>query len=188
VWKLHTNYCAMKQLIILVLAIMTPELFAQDHHLEEYPKTQRHGLHLTIATMHTYIPQSTITGKETLVLPSIGFDIDYYFKSRIGLGLHNDLELLIFEVKEEEGMDIEREYPLVLTLDLLYKVNRNTVLFAGPGIEFEQAQDYNLFRMGIEYIACINKTLTFSPIFSYDYRMGAYNTFSFGIGIGFELH
>ena len=179
----------MKQLIILVLAIMTPELFAQDHHLENhYPNTARQGLHLTIATMHTYIPESTVTGKETLILPSIGLDIDYYFQSRFGIGLHNDLELMTFEVKGEEGIEIEREYPVVLTLDLLYKFNRNTVLFAGPGIELEQSQNYSLFRMGIEYIACINKTLTFSPIFSYDYRLGAYNTFSFGIGIGFELH
>ena len=178
----------MKYFIHISLALLSSNLFSQDHNQENYMKTHQNGFHLSVAFLHTYIPESTVSGKEVLTLPTLGFDIDYYFNSRFGLGLHNDLELLTFEIIGEEGIEIEREFPLVLTLDLLYQVDEKFVLFAGPGIEIERAQNFELFRLGVEYLAKYRDKYTFAPMLSYDFRYQAYNTYSLGIALGISLH
>ena len=179
----------MKYLIFISLAFtFHTDLFSQDHYQAKDSKTHQNGFHLSVAFLHTFIPESTVSGKEVLTLPTFSFDIDYYFNSRFGLGLHNDLELLTFEIIGEEGIEVEREFPLVLTLDLLYQVDDKFVLFAGPGIEFEQAQNFELFRLGVEYLAKYQDRITFAPMLSYDFRYQAYNTFSLGIAVGLSLH
>ena len=170
---------------ILFFPIVSNVFGQKAQHLHE--QSTQDGLHLTFVISHTFIPETTVEGKSTIAVPSFGFDVEYFFPSRFGVGLHNDLELLIYEVKEDESTFIQREFPVLLTADLLYKLRPDLIIFGGPGIELERERDIPVVRLGLEYMAHIGETLTFSPILSYDYRINAFNSFSVGIGIGFGL-
>lgn len=176
----------MKTVVLILTFFISAQLIGQDHHQETSGKSLD-GLHFTLVISHTFLPESTVDGKSTVAIPSIGFDIEYFLNKRVGIGLHNDLELLVYEVKENKSTYLKREFPILLTADLLYSVTPELILFAGPGIELETERNIPVVRMGLEYMAHIGKTLTFSPILSYDHRIDAFDSFSIGIGIGFGL-
>jgi hypothetical protein len=172
----------MKAFWVLFLLISTTSLFAQ-HQKEKEHRSNRP--HITFVIGHTFLPQNTVEGTSTFAIPSFGLDIEYFFSKKFGFGLHNDLELLNYKIKENNNSYINREYPLLVTADLLYKVNEEVIVFAGPGIEFEKERDLPVIRLGIEFLAHTGKHLTFSPIITYDHRIDAFNSLSVGIGIGF---
>ena len=147
---------------------------------------KEHFRHLRISTSigHTYLPRDTRVGKDIAILPSFGLDLEYWFNERIGLGLHNDLELLIFHVKEEEDLIIERDYPVLITLDLLVNVYKGLTVYIGHGAELERTQNFSVTRFGIEYEIPIRNGWDVYPVFFHDVRRNAYDTFSFGLGIG----
>lgn len=187
----------MKNKIILsiILLVFSQQLFSQHtedkHHTKMTSSVETHQhkgyFRSSISLAHTYIPQQTVDGKEILVFPSFGIDFEYWFNHKVGLGLHNDIELLIFEVQDTEGNYIKREYPLLSTFDVLWKPFHNISFFGGPGIEFEKHQNYFIFRIGIEGEICVSSHLDIAPIVFYDVRNGAYDTFSVGIGIGYHF-
>ena len=176
----------MKLIIGILLLSLTSQLNGQELAAHE-PKSARDGLHLSVVISHTFIPERTVNGKTTVAIPSLGFDVEYFLTKRFGIGLHNDLELLVYEVKENDNSYIKREFPVLLTADLLYKIKDDLILFGGPGVELEKERDIPVLRFGLEYMAHVGTTLTFSPIISYDYRIDSFNSFSLGIGIGFGL-
>lgn len=134
---------------------------------------------------HTYIRTETSGNKNYLIVPSLGLDVEYWFNGKWGLGSHNDLELISFEVEEAGHMSIERETPLMLTLDALWKPYKGFVFLFGPGVEFEKTDNLFVVRGGIEYEIELKKShWDIAPTIFYDRRMDAYDTFSVGIGIG----
>jgi hypothetical protein len=134
---------------------------------------------------HTYIPEATSEGKKNIIAPSIGLDIEYWMNEKWGIGLHNDMELMNFEIEKDENLFIEREYPIVLTLDGLWKFHKEWVLVVGSGIEIEKNKSLFIVRTGLEYEIEFGKHWDVSPSVLYDYRSENYGgTFSVGIGIG----
>jgi len=138
----------------------------------------------SVVLYHTYIGTKTIEGKDLLIVPSIGLDLEYWFSHTWGIGSHNDLELISFEVEEEEGTFFERETPVLLTLDALWKPWRGLVVLTGPGIELEKEENFFVVRTGLEYELELGSHWDVSPTIFYDSRIDAYDTFSIGIGIG----
>lgn len=187
----------MKNKIItsIILLTFSQQLFSQHtdskHHMEDISSIETHQdesyFRTSIALAHTYVPQSTVEGKEILIFPSLGLDFEYWFNHKIGLGLHNDIELVVFEVQDDRGNYIQRQYPLLSTLDLLWSPVQNVSLLVGPGIEFEKHQNYFIFRIGIEGEIPINSRIDVAPILFYDVRKNAYDTFSVGIGFGYHF-
>lgn len=161
--------------------------FDHDHkteheaqHEEEDFKHFRVGLVLG----HTYIANSFSNGKETIALPDFGLDLEYWVNERWGFGLHNELMLQSIEILDGDEEVLEREYPFVLTADLLYKPWKELVLVIGYGREFETNENLNLIRFGLEYEIEIRKGWDLSPAFVFDTRFKAYDTWALGIGIG----
>lgn len=150
-------------------------------HSTEPAETFKH-FRASLLIGHTYVP----TGEEPkhLFVPSWGLDLEYWFNRRWGLGLHNDLELQTFIVEKQEGEQLEREYPLVTTLDVLVKPFKDLVLLIGPGYEFEKKENFALLRAGIEYEFEFGKDWDISPTIFYDTRFDAFDTWSFAVGIG----
>jgi hypothetical protein len=128
-----------------------------------------------------------VNGVETLALPSFGLDLEYWFDTKFGVGLHNDLELLTFEIKEGEDAVITRNYPLLLTMDFLWRPMEDWGVFLGPGAEFETEEDFVVFRIGTEYDLSVSDRISVNPIAFYDFRFGAYNSFSIGIGLSYKF-
>ena len=162
---------------------------AQQHSQDRTQESETHGFkHFRISAVlyHTYIGTKTSDGKDMLIVPSVGLDLEYWFNEQWGIGSHNDLELISFEVEEREGSFIERETPVLLTLDALWKPWRGLVLLAGPGVEFEKSENLFVVRGGLEYELELElgSHWDVAPTIFYDYRKDAYDTFSVGIGIG----
>lgn len=137
---------------------------------------------------HTYIPEATSEGDKNIIAPSIGLDLEYWINEKWGFGFHNDMELMNFKIEKEGNVLIEREYPIVLTFDGLWKFHKEWVLVLGSGIEIEKNKNLFIVRTGLEYEIEIAKHWDVSPSILYDYRSGNYgSTWSVGIGIGKRL-
>ena len=166
-------------LILFLLLFTFSGTFAQE---EEHHKK---GFFRVSASLgHTYLPKDTRVGMDVAVLPSLGLDVEYWFNHKIGLGLHNDLELLNFQVREENDIIIDRDYPVLITLDLMYQPMKRLTLYFGPGMELEKSEDFFVTRIGMEYEIDISKGWDVHPVLFYDVRKGAYDTVSLGIGFG----
>ncbi len=132
---------------------------------------------------HTLIPEEH--AGENFFIPSWGLDIEYWFNSYIGAGLHNDIELETYVVLGTggESEDLERVSPLVATVDLLIRPWKGLVLQVGPGIEFEKGENFGLMRFGVEYEVEIGDHWDLCPTIFYDTRFSQYNTWSLALGV-----
>ncbi|MEJ2004741.1 MAG: hypothetical protein P8X57_07210 [Cyclobacteriaceae bacterium] len=140
---------------------------------------------MSAAFGHTYLPKDTRVGRDVAVLPTINLDLEYWFSHRVGIGFHNDLELLNFQVRDQEDdLIIERDYPVLITFDVIYRLFKGLTIYAGPGVEFEKNEDYFVTRLGLEYEIEIRRGWDVHPVLFHDFRRNAYNTTSIGVGFG----
>ncbi|MDX1685556.1 MAG: hypothetical protein R3275_09985 [Saprospiraceae bacterium] len=189
IFNFDIDFVGMKSQGIGVIFLLSAfSLFSQHSDHAAVHKEQYQHFRFSVNLSHTYLPESTVEGKSILVLPSFGLDIEYWLGRSVGIGLHNDLELLQFEIVTDDEVTIEREFPVLATLDVLWKPYKDLVLFGGPGMEFEPSENYLVLRIGMEYEIPVHAHFDLSPIVFYDFRKEAYNTFSVGLGIGFHTH
>lgn len=153
---------------------------AQEHNKHHNFKHFR----ISPVLSHTYIPMATNEGDKTVIVPSLGLDLEYWFNEKWGFGFHNDLELETFEIMTNNELTIKKEFPVVLTMDALYKFYSNWILVFGTGIEFEKNENLFIVRTGIEYEVEFGNHWDVAPTIFYDYRSQNFGTWSIGIGIG----
>lgn len=163
-------------------------LVAQHQPIAEHPAPDEDPAdfpHHRIALLlgHTHVPANA--EGDGMLIPSWGLDYEYWFNPRWGLGLHTDLELQTFLI-DRSGEDLlERDYPLVLTLDALYKPWKGLVIQLGPGYELERNENFYLVRVGLEYeIEMGHRNWDLSPSVFYDTRIDAYDSWSIALGVG----
>lgn len=176
-----------KLTLLFLLAFWGLAVYGQEDHRAAQVHSSTHeetykNFRLAVLIGHTSVPSRE--NPDHLFIPSWGFDVEYWFSRKLGLGIHNDIELQSFLVEGNHEMTLEREYPLVLTLDLLYKPVGDLVLLAGPGYELEKMEDYKLIRFGVEYEFEFGNHWDISPTLFYDTRMNAYDTWSIALGVG----
>lgn len=157
---------------------------AQHHNTANSEEHEFKNFRIGAVMYHTYIGTKTLEGKDVLIMPSVGLDVEYWLNEKWGIGSHNDLEHTSFIVKHGDAEILERETPLLLTVDALWKPWKGLVLLAGPGIELEKEENLLVFRGGLEYEIEIGSHWDVAPTIFYDSRVDAYDTFSIGIGIG----
>lgn len=167
-----------KNILTLLFINFTCLLYTQEHHQD--------FKHFRISPVlsHTYIPMATNEGDKTVIVPSLGLDLEYWFNEKLGFGFHNDLELETFEIITNDKLVIEKELPVVLTLDGLYKFSKNWIIIFGTGVEFEKNENLFIIRSGIEYEVEFGNHWDVAPTIFYDYRSRNFGTWSIGIGIG----
>lgn len=181
----------MRYLIIIFLFLPGSHTFLQAQHHPTPPATENHATqerpfpHHRIALLlgHTHVPANT--DGDGIFIPSWGLDYEYWFNRNWGLGLHTDLELQSFVIENGNEDILEREYPLVITLDALYNPWKGLVIQLGPGYEFERNEGFYLIRLGLEYeIEIGHQYWDLSPSVFYDNRFGAYDAWSIALGVG----
>lgn len=119
-----------------------------------------------------------------LFVPSWGLDLEYWFGHTWGVGLHNDIEIESFIIRNSDEEEIERVNPLVFTLDLLYRFHNGVVLSVGPGAEYESGESFYLARFGVEYEYEIGNGYDISPSVFYDQRLDGFATYTIALGVG----
>ena len=168
---------------LLLLPVHVTSLLAQHSIKHAEVSHEIHPKHWRVAGLigHTLIPSA----QEHVFIPSWGLDLEYWPRQTLGIGLHSDVEIeqfIIIEGPEEEA--IERVTPIVCTLDLLWKPWKGLVFVLGPGIEFEEDQQFTLLRTGIEYEVEIGHHFDIAPAIMYDDRLDGYHTWSIMLGVG----
>lgn len=153
-------------------------LFAQ--HTEEKVKHSHWRISPFIG--HTFVALEK-GGKHTPIA-SWALDIEYWWQENMGIGLHNDLEVESFIIEDEEGEVIERHFPVVVSLDFLFKPWKKLVVYAGPGVEFDSNKNFGLIRLGVEYEFMVNERMDIAPTFFHDTRFNAFDTWTIALGVG----
>jgi len=173
-------------LLLAILVLPGSRMFGQetnDHSHQEAEASESFRHHrLALLLAHTHV--STRNRKEGLLIPTYGLDYEYWFNKRWALGLHTDLELQTFIVQTEHEEELERDYPLVVTLDLLWRPWKGLVFELGPGYEFEKNEDLFLIRMGVSYEIELPHHWDLAPTFFYDSRFESFDTYTLGLVIG----
>ena len=178
------RYLILFTLFFTILAF--PKDSLAQHEETTHPSSPEHTsgyVRLAVLIGHTFIPKGP--SHDRLAVPSWGVDLEYWINHKWGFGLHNDIEIETFLVDHDGHEEVlTREYPLVLTLDALYKPWKQLVLLVGPGWEFEPTEDFFLVRAGVEYEFEMGHGWDFSPTFFYDSRRNAYDTWTIALGVG----
>jgi hypothetical protein len=167
----------------LILATIC-QINAQEHDHHNEKLGDGSGFRIVGIIGHTLVNNE---GLDNVFVPSWGLDVEYWFNKRWGIGLHNDVEIETFVIRNAENDEIERVNPLVLTLDALYQFGNGFVITLGPGVELEKDESYYLFRFGIEYEKDISPSFYLLPNLFLDQRFDGYNTWNIGLGIGLRL-
>ena len=168
--------------IVVVVFLLLPNTFLGQERSEAHSEF-RHFL-ASVILAHSFIPSGSSKGKLITTIPSFGFDIDYWFTEKIAIGFHYDLKLEYFEINGKDDISYERQYPFVITLDIIYKFYEEFNFIFGYGQELEETQNFHLIRFGLEHEFKIGNHWDFSPGINYDIRFGNYGTWNIGIGVG----
>ncbi|WP_282072194.1 hypothetical protein [Polaribacter atrinae] len=168
----------MKKSILIIVFILTSFITTAQEH-----ENFKH-FRISPVITHTFIPTTTDEGDKTVIVPTFGLDLEYWLNEKWGFGFHNDIELETFITEKEHETFVEKEFPLVLTFDALYKFKEHWVFVLGAGGEFEKNENLFIVRAGIEYEVEFGNHWDVSPTIVYDHRSNNSSTWGIGIGIG----
>lgn len=155
-------------------------LMAQEHNLEQAESGHTPRWRGAIMMGNSHVPRAFDGEKNILVIPTWGFDVDYYFHPRWSVAFQSDIKLQSFEVKDE-GTLLERSFPFSTVLAAHYHFKRHWSVFTGPGYEFEKSENLFLWRVGTEYSFEITEKFEIALNFIFEDKQGVYDTWMFGV-------
>ena len=169
---LFTFFC-FNTLPASVMAQDSEEKFSKHHHL-------------IVSIGHGFVPSGVqVSGANEFVsIPIWGLDYEFIFSERFALGLMNDLEVSNYIITDEEGTEIEREYPLSSSIYFQYNPLKGLGFFVGPGIEIEKNENLFIATIGGSYEVQIAETWDLAPEISYVLKGGHTGAITFSLCVG----
>jgi hypothetical protein len=152
-----------------------------DHHAD----TEHGAGHkITLVMAYSFIDNSfTPQSNDILIVPTIGFNYDYFFNSRWGLGLHTDILLQQYKVEKHGSQEeIIRENPVGLAGMVLFRPFHSWIFMAGYGVEIEKNENFQMIRVGVEYGIPLPKHWEVGFSLEFDYKIKTYSSLMFGVG------
>ncbi len=142
------------------------------------------GHKITLVMAYSFIDNSFLEENSAIrIVPTFGFNYDYFFNARWGLGLHTDIILQQFKVEKHGGHEeIHRENPIGLAGMVLFKPNHRWTLMAGYGVEAEKHESFQMIRAGVEYGIALPKHWELGFSLEFDYKIKTYSSLMFGVG------
>ncbi|MBB3700171.1 hypothetical protein KMW28_14635 [Flammeovirga yaeyamensis] len=183
------------------ISLLTIVLFSTSISLaqkrELHGREEAHGElkhhRLSVIWGHAYVPKafSNPDKPQTLIIPTIGLDYEYFFSHKFAIGLSNELELSNYVVETRHHTEeVEREYAYVGAILAMYEVSHLLIIGIGPGIEIEKNHNFFVGKITVEREFPImgEGGWDVTPVLSYELKSshghGIYDAFTFGIGIG----
>lgn len=158
-------------------------IFAQ-HEAKPSEEHEFKNFRVAFSLGHGYIPSASSEGKNFLIIPTLGLDIQYWFNKKWGIAIKNDLEISNYVV-EDKNKFVERENPIIVSLPIMFSPwNKELTFIVGPGIEFEKHENFSIFRMGIGYEFEFGNEWDFSPELIYDLKNEQINSLTIAFGVG----
>lgn len=169
-------------LILLVLLGFAKQGFAQ----EEETGSHRPKIRAAILMANTHVPNSFEGDKKVILLPTWGFDVDYFFHRKWSVALQGDVKIQSFEV-EKEGVQLERSYPVVFSGVIHYHALRHWSFYAGPGYELEKSRNLVLIKLGTEYSFEITEDFEIGLNLAYENKEEVYDAWTFGVAFNKKI-
>ena len=159
---------------------------SQENIDKEIKEETLKGAHrLTLMLGHSHLSEGIqADGKKGWkVIPSTGFDYDYWIGEHWALGLHNDVMIEDFEVEDHGNTVLERSKPFSSVVVAIFKPKKHLSFLAGMGGEFAKEENFAVTRVGIETGWEMKNHWEFGISLLYDIKWNAYDTWVFGFGI-----
>lgn len=172
-----------KTILLIVVIFLNCQLAAAQETEHEDFKPKIRG---AIMMANSHVPNATEGGKKVAVIPTWGFDVDYFFHPRWSVALLGDVKLQSFEV-EDNNVLLERTNPIAFTGVLHYHALHHWSFYAGPGYEFESHQNLFLIKAGTEYSFEITEDFEIALNFIYENKQEVYDAWTFGIAFNKKL-
>lgn len=176
----------LKHFILLFFAI-TSFAFSYGQHTAHHAFHKHHMLSVIVS--HTQVSQGIDASgdRKWLSLPSWAINYNYKFSPKWAIGLHNDIIVETFEVKEHlksgTSATIERKYPVASVAVASYKPGKNFSYLLGAGGEFAHGKNFFLIRVGVDYGYHFHKNWELNVSLVNDLKVKAYNSWGFGMGV-----
>ena len=151
-----------------------------EKHVTHHSKQHK----ITLITANSFVQNSiSLQPNELLIVPTFGFNYDYFFHDKWRVGLHTDVLLQQYKIESHDNKDIlTRENPVALCAMLVYKPLSRFIVVGGFGQEFEKNHTLNMIRLGIGYEIPIQKHWEIGFDLEYDYKFKTYGTWMIGVG------
>lgn len=167
---------------LIILCFLCGFVSAQEKESEEFKPKIRGAIMMA----NSHVPTATEGGKKVAIIPTWGFDVDYYFHPRWSLALQGDIKLQSFEV-EDGQTQLTRTNPLAFTSVLHYHALRHWSFYTGPGYELEKHKNLFLVKVGTEYSFEISENFEIALNLIYENKQEIYDAWTFGIAFNKKL-
>lgn len=180
--KNRATVAQVKAVSLLVLFCCARMAFAQEpESTEQKPKIRG-----AIMMANSHVPQATEGGKKVTIIPTWGFDVDYFFHPRWSVALQSDIKLQSFEI-EDNGVALQRTNPFTIATIVHYHALRHWSFYTGPGIELEQHKNFFVVKAGTEYSFEITEDFEIALNLIYESKEEVYDAWTFGIAFNKKL-
>lgn len=170
-----------KLLLLVILTSAAGLAKAQEAGKEFKPKVRG-----AIMMANSHVPTATEGGKKVSIIPTWGFDVDYYFHPRWSVAIQGDIKLQSFEV--EDGVtELTRTNPLAFTGVIHYHALRHWSFYIGPGYELEKHENLFLVKTGTEYSFEVTENFEIALNLMYENKQDIYDAWTFGIAFNKKL-
>jgi hypothetical protein len=169
-------------LLSMLLLLYAGVALAQEKEEEEFKPKIRGAIMMA----NSHVPHATEGGKTLAIIPTWGFDVDYFFHPHWSVALQGDVKLQSFEVEDGETM-LKRSNPFAVAAVMHYHALRHWSFYMGPGYELEKTRNLFLVRAGTEYSFEITEDFEIALNLIYENKEEVYDTWTFGIAFNKKL-
>ena len=135
---------------------------------------------------NSHVPSATEGGKKVAIIPTWGFDIDYFFHARWSVAIQGDIKLQSFEIEDNQA-SLKRTNPFTIAGVLHFHALRHWSFYTGPGYELEPHKNFFLIKGGTEYSFEITEDFEIALNLIYESKEGVYDAWTFGIAFNKKL-
>lgn len=168
--------------MVLILTCLSLLTNAQESEKKAFKPKIRGAIMMA----NSHVPTATEGGKTVTVIPTWGFDVDYFFHPRWSVALQGDIKIQSFEV-EDGHTSLTRTNPVALAGVIHYHALRHWSFYLGPGYEFESHRNLFMVKAGTEYGFEITENFEIALNLSYENKEEVYDTWTFGIAFNKKL-
>lgn len=173
-------------MLVLILISSCLSGFAVAQENEQVLTEFKPKIRGAVMMAYSHVPKATEGGKEVIVLPAWGFDLDYFFHSRWSVAIQGDIKLQSFEVEDEQTI-LQRSYPVAMAGVIHYHAKRHWSFYVGPGYEFESHENLFLWKAGTEYSFEITEKFEIALNVFYENKDEVYDSWGFGVAFNKKL-
>jgi hypothetical protein len=178
----------LRNVILIALTVFSFSANAQEEEENESESFARHRITLMMANSHIPAADNVNGDRFVFIVPTWGFNYDYWFSRRFGLGLHNDIVLQKYKIEDHaDERIIERSFPVTVNAVGLFKATEKWIFAAGLGREFEKNESFNMFLLGTEYGIELPNDWELNFNLNYENKWEVYDSWIFGIGFSKKL-